>query len=99
MAVASVASTALYFYNYAFGFTVLLALSLVHVVLEFPLNNLALRQLGAAIRPRCCETPAESYDEQRNYPACLSLFGRGEDTGQTGRQCEAYLFLTREEPT
>jgi hypothetical protein len=35
--------TALYFYNYAFGFTVLLALSLVHVVLEFPLNSLALR--------------------------------------------------------
>jgi hypothetical protein len=28
---------------------VLLALSLVHVVLEFPLNSLALRQLGAAI--------------------------------------------------
>src|ERR1700686_157466 len=46
---ASAASTALYFYNYAFGFTVLLALSLVHVVLEFPLNSLALRQLGAAI--------------------------------------------------
>lgn len=46
---ASTASTALYFYNYAFGFTVLLALSLVHVVLEFPLNSLALRQLGAAI--------------------------------------------------
>ena len=46
---ASAASTALYFYNYAFGFTVLLALSLVHVVLEFPLNSLALRQLGAAV--------------------------------------------------
>jgi hypothetical protein len=46
---ASAASTALYFYNYAFGFTVLLALSLVHVVLEFPLNSLALQQLGAAI--------------------------------------------------
>jgi hypothetical protein len=43
VAVASVASTALYFYNYAFGFTVLLALSLVHVVLEIPLNSLALR--------------------------------------------------------
>ncbi len=47
--VASAASTALYFYDYAFGFTVLLALSLVHIVLEFPLNSLALRQLGAAI--------------------------------------------------
>jgi hypothetical protein len=46
---ASAASTALYFYDYAFGFTVLLALSLVHVVLEFPLNSLALRQLGGAI--------------------------------------------------
>jgi len=46
---ASAASTALYFYDYTFGFTVLLALSLVHIVLEFPLNSLALRQLGAAI--------------------------------------------------
>jgi len=45
----SAASTALYFYDYAYGFTVLLALSLVHVVLEFPLNSLAVRQLGAAI--------------------------------------------------
>jgi hypothetical protein len=49
VAAASAASTALYFYNYAFGFTVLLALSLVHVVLEFPLNSLAIRQLGGAI--------------------------------------------------
>ncbi len=49
VAAASAASTALYFYNYAFGFTVLLALSLVHVVLEFPLNNLAFRQLGTAV--------------------------------------------------
>lgn len=46
---ASAASTALYFYDYAFGFTVLLAFSLAHIVLEFPLNSLALRQLGAAI--------------------------------------------------
>jgi hypothetical protein len=45
---ASAASTALYFYDYAFGFTFLLALSLVHILLEFPLNSLALRQLGAA---------------------------------------------------
>jgi hypothetical protein len=47
--VASGASTALYFYNYAFGFTILLAFSLAHIVLEFPLDVLALRQLGAAI--------------------------------------------------
>jgi hypothetical protein len=46
---ASAASTALYFYDYAFGFTVLLAFSLAHIVLEFPLNALALRQLGMAM--------------------------------------------------
>ena len=45
---ASASSTALYFYDYAFGFTFLLALSLVHILLEFPLDSLALRQLGAA---------------------------------------------------
>src|SRR5438105_258308 len=50
--VASAASTALYFYDYAFGFTVLLALSLAHIVLEFPLNGLAVRQLGAAVATR-----------------------------------------------
>jgi len=44
----SAASSALYFYDYALGFGVLLALSLVHVVLEFPLNALAARQLYAA---------------------------------------------------
>jgi hypothetical protein len=49
VAAASAASTALYFYDYAFGFSVLLALSLVHIVLEFPLNSLALRQLGQAV--------------------------------------------------
>jgi hypothetical protein len=46
---ASAASTALYFYDYAFGFTFLLALSLIHILLEFPLNSLALRQLGGAL--------------------------------------------------
>jgi hypothetical protein len=45
---ASAGSTALYFYDYAFGFTFLLALSLFHILLEFPLDSLALRQLGAA---------------------------------------------------
>jgi hypothetical protein len=44
----SAASTGLYFYDAALGFSVLLALSLAHVVLEFPLNALAIRQLGAA---------------------------------------------------
>jgi hypothetical protein len=45
----SAGSTALYFYDYSLGFSVLLSLSLVHVVLEFPLNALAGRQLGEAI--------------------------------------------------
>jgi hypothetical protein len=49
---ASGVSTALYFYDYAFGFTLLLAFSLAHIVLEFPLNTLALRQLGTAIGTR-----------------------------------------------
>jgi len=44
---ASVGSTALYFYNYTYGFILLLALSLAHVLLEFPLNALSVRQLGA----------------------------------------------------
>jgi hypothetical protein len=56
VAAISAASTGLYFYDYALGFSVLLALSLVHVVLEFPLNALAMRQLGAAawqaLRPK-----------------------------------------------
>jgi hypothetical protein len=48
----SAASTGLYFYDYAFGFSILLALSLIHVVLEFPLNALAARQLGDAVRQK-----------------------------------------------
>lgn len=52
----SAASTALYFYDYAYGFSVLLALSLAHIVLEFPLNAVALRQLGAAIGQRAAKT-------------------------------------------
>ena len=47
VAVVSAASTALYFYNYVWGFSVLLALSLIHVFLEFPLNSISLRELGA----------------------------------------------------
>jgi hypothetical protein len=42
----SLAATGLYFYDYAMGFTVLLALSLMHVVLEFPLNTVSIRQLA-----------------------------------------------------
>jgi hypothetical protein len=52
----SAASTALYFYDYAYGFSVLLALSLTHIVLEFPLNAVALRQLGTAIGQSAAKT-------------------------------------------
>jgi hypothetical protein len=64
VAAISAASTALYFYDYALGFTVLLALSLVHVVLEFPLNALAMRELseaaGRALRPARSAKPRRS---------------------------------------
>jgi hypothetical protein len=52
IAVLSLAATGLYFYNYAYGFMVLLFLSLTHVLLEFPLNSLSIRQLGATIGAR-----------------------------------------------
>lgn len=47
VSILGLAATGLYFYDYALGFTVLLSLSLMHVVLEFPLNALSLRQLAA----------------------------------------------------
>ena len=46
----SIAATGLYFYDYAYGFMVLLALSLAHVLLEFPLNAIAIRDFGRALR-------------------------------------------------
>jgi hypothetical protein len=46
VAVLSVASTAFCFYDYALGITVLLLVSLTHVLLEFPLNTIALRELA-----------------------------------------------------
>ncbi len=47
----SAAATGIYFYDYATGFAVLLALSLLHVILEFPLNTLSIRQLaGIAVQ-------------------------------------------------
>jgi len=49
IAALSAASTALYFYDYALGFSVLLGFALLHVVLEFPLDAVALRQLGGAL--------------------------------------------------
>lgn len=50
-----IASIALYVYDYVLGFILLLALSFAHVVLEFPLDHLALRQVlarsGTATKP------------------------------------------------
>ncbi|HEY1612064.1 MAG TPA: hypothetical protein VGF97_00040 [Rhizomicrobium sp.] len=45
--VLSAASTGLCFYNYTIGITVLLLVSLLHVLLEFPLNTIAIRDLAA----------------------------------------------------
>jgi hypothetical protein len=47
MAALSGAATAFYFYDYVLGFALLLSLSLTHVLLEFPLNSVSIRQLGA----------------------------------------------------
>jgi hypothetical protein len=47
VAALSIASTALCFYDYGLGITVLLLVSLMHVLLEFPLNTVSIRELGA----------------------------------------------------
>jgi hypothetical protein len=47
IAAASAGSTALYFYNFAVGILVLLLISMMHVLLEFPLNAISIGQLGA----------------------------------------------------
>jgi hypothetical protein len=45
VAALSVASTGLCFYDYGLGITVLLLVSLTHVLLEFPLDTIAIREL------------------------------------------------------
>jgi hypothetical protein len=40
-----------YFHDYALGFMLLLTLSFLHVVLEFPLNHRSLREIFGMIRP------------------------------------------------
>ena len=55
----SAAATGLYFYNYEIGFMVLLLISLLHVLLEFPLNGIAIGQLvGAAFGRTSRRAPA-----------------------------------------
>lgn len=46
IAALSAAATGFYFVNFALGFTVLLLISLMHVLLEFPLNSRSIRELG-----------------------------------------------------
>lgn len=60
IAVLSLAATGLYFYNYAYGFAVLLLLSLTHVLLEFPLNSISIRQLSATIGRAFVRSPADA---------------------------------------
>lgn len=43
------AATGLYFFNYSLGLLVLVGLSLLHVLLEFPLNVISIRELGGYI--------------------------------------------------
>ncbi|NJO13567.1 MAG: hypothetical protein HC872_08980 [Gammaproteobacteria bacterium] len=45
-------AVALYFQNYLLGFTVLLILSFMHVVLEFPLNHRSFREIGGHLRAK-----------------------------------------------
>lgn len=47
-----ICAVALYFQNYLLGFTVLLILSFMHVVLEFPLNHRSFREIGGHLRTR-----------------------------------------------
>lgn len=49
IAVLSAASTVLYFYDFNIGILVLLMISLLHVLLEFPLNAIAIGQLGSFV--------------------------------------------------
>lgn len=76
VAAASIGSTALYFYDYAFGFTFLLALSLVHILLEFPLNSMALRQLGglagSSLVQRFAAVPVKAAPRSRRARSTVS---------------------------
>ena len=49
IALLSVSATGFYFVNFALGFTVLLLISLMHVLLEFPLNVVSVRELAGAL--------------------------------------------------
>ncbi len=52
-----IGAVALYFYNYLLGFAVLLILSFIHVVLEFPLNHRSFRDIGGQLRSKLTVAP------------------------------------------
>ena len=52
-----IGAVALYFHNYVLGFAVLLILSFMHVVLEFPLNHRSFREIGSLARSRLSSSP------------------------------------------
>ncbi len=54
-----VCAVALYFHNYLLGFAVLLILSFMHVVLEFPLNHRSFRDIGSLVRSRLASQPVQ----------------------------------------
>ncbi len=49
----------LYFYDYLLGFVLLLILSFMHVVLEFPLNHRSFREIGGLMGTRLSPRPAK----------------------------------------
>jgi hypothetical protein len=50
-------AVALYFHSYLAGFVVLLILSFMHVVLEFPLNHRSFREIGSHLRSKPVPSP------------------------------------------
>ena len=50
-------AVALYFYHYILGFAVLLMLSFMHVVLEFPLNHRSFRDIGGLLGAKLSARP------------------------------------------
>ncbi len=52
-------SVAVYFHNYLLGFALLLILSFMHVILEFPLNHRSLREIGGLMGAKFSARPAD----------------------------------------
>ena len=50
---------ALYFHDYLLGFVLLLMLSFMHVVLEFPLNHRSFREIGGLVGSKLSPRPVK----------------------------------------